>query len=198
MNNTKKTTKAGSTVALATGLPGTKPSSRVSQAAAGISTAIDRLRKPLRLTPSGAALFARAKQLLGDADRLYREVRMASDAVLPRFRIGFVDSFAATAGPQLVKSLRDGVEQLLVWSGIASQLRHELIGRDLDLIVSPDPLDGIEGIESRRILQESFIVVLPPNTFARSSPRGFDRTNSGSALRLMRVTPSVFSNHRTG
>lgn len=129
---------------------------------------LDRELRPLRLTPSGAALFARAKQLLGDADRLYREVRMASDAVLPRFRIGFVDSFAATAGPQLVKSLRDGVEQLLVWSGIAPELRQELIGRDLDLIISPDPLDGIEGIESRRILQESFIVVLPAS-FKRSS-----------------------------
>jgi DNA-binding transcriptional LysR family regulator len=122
---------------------------------------LDRDLRPLRLTPSGSALFARAKQLLGDAERLYREVRMASDAVLPRFRIGFVDSFAATAGPQIVKSLRDGVEQLLVWSGIAPDLRQELIERDLDFIISPDPLDGIEGIESRRILQESFIVVLP-------------------------------------
>lgn len=36
MNNTNKTTKAGSTVARATGLPGAEPSARVSQAAAGI------------------------------------------------------------------------------------------------------------------------------------------------------------------
>jgi DNA-binding transcriptional LysR family regulator len=125
------------------------------------SPLLDRELRPLRLTPSGTALFARAKQLLWDAERLYREVRLASDAKLPRFRIGFVDSFAATAGPQLIRSLRDDVEQLLVWSGIAPELRDELLSRDLDLLISPDALDGIEGIESRRVLRESFILILP-------------------------------------
>lgn len=125
------------------------------------SPLLDRELRPLRLTPAGTALFGRAKQLLWDAERLYREVRLASDGKLPRFRIGLVDSFAATAGPQLVKSLRDDIEQLLVWSGIAEELRDDLIGRDLDLIISPDPLDGIDGIESQRILRESFILILP-------------------------------------
>lgn len=127
------------------------------------SPLLDRELRPLRLTPSGTALFARAKQLLWDAQRLFREVRMAPDGRLPRFRIGLVDSFAATAGPQLINSLRDDVEQLVVWSGIASELREELLERDLDMIISPDPLDGIEGIEGQRILRESFVVILPPS-----------------------------------
>lgn len=61
MNNTKKTTKAGSTVARATGFPGAEPSSRVSQAAAGISM-IEPERMPelvdemLRLGYSDAAV----------------------------------------------------------------------------------------------------------------------------------------------
>lgn len=122
---------------------------------------LDRELRPLRLTPSGTAVFARAKQLLWDAECLYREVQIASNRGLPRFRIGFVDSFAATAGPHLVKFLRDDVEQLLVWSGIAPELREDFVGRDLDLIISPDPLDGIENIECRRILRESFVLILP-------------------------------------
>jgi len=125
------------------------------------SPLLDRELRPLRLTPSGTAVFARAKQLLWDAERLYREVQVASNCGLPRLRIGFVDSFAATAGPHLVKSLRDDVEQLLVWSGIAPDLREEFLCRDLDLIISPDPLDGIEHIECRRIVRESYILVLP-------------------------------------
>jgi DNA-binding transcriptional LysR family regulator len=125
------------------------------------SPLLDRELRPLRLTPSGTAVFARAKQLLWDAERLYREVQLASDCGLPRFRIGFVDSFAATAGPHLIKSLGDDVDQLLVWSGIAPELREEFLGRDLDLIISPDPLDGIENIECRRILRESFVLILP-------------------------------------
>jgi DNA-binding transcriptional LysR family regulator len=125
------------------------------------SALIDRDLRPLRVTPAGAALFTRAKQLLTDVDRLYREIHLAADAQLPRFRIGFVDSFATTAGPQLVKSMQSEVEQLLVWSGIAPELREELINRDLDMIISPDALDGIEAISCERLLQEAYIVVLP-------------------------------------
>lgn len=132
------------------------------------SALLDRELRPLRLTPAGVAVFTRAKQLLSDVDRLHREIHLATDAMLPRFRIGFVDSFATTAGPQLVKSMQNDVEQLLVWSGIAPELREELVNRDLDMIVSPDALDGIEGIESQRLLQESYIVALPA-AFKRQS-----------------------------
>lgn len=125
------------------------------------SPLLDRELRPLRLTPAGVALFSRAKQLLTDAERLYRELHTTTDSVLPRFRMGFVDSFATTAGAQLVKAMQDEIEQLLVWSGIAPELRDELINRDLDLIVSPDALDGVDGVESKRILQESYILIVP-------------------------------------
>src|SRR5690606_11186066 len=75
--------------------------------------------------------------------------------------MGFVDSFAATAGPQLVKAMQNDVEQLLVWSGMAPHLREELISRDLDMIIAPDTLDGVDGIESKRLLQESYVVIVP-------------------------------------
>ena len=122
---------------------------------------LDRQLRPLRLTPAGTALFGRAKQLLSDAERLLREVHFASASALPRYRMGFVDSFAATAAPQLVRSMQSEIEQLLVWSGISGDLREAFITRDLDIIISPDPLDGIDGVESHRILRESYVVILP-------------------------------------
>jgi DNA-binding transcriptional LysR family regulator len=125
------------------------------------SPLLDRELRPLRLTPAGVALFARAKQLLSDAERLYQEIHLAADAVLPRLRLGLVDSFAVTAGPPLIKSMQSEIEQLLVWSGIAPELREELINRDLDMIICPDALDGVEGVESKRLLHESYVVVLP-------------------------------------
>jgi DNA-binding transcriptional LysR family regulator len=125
------------------------------------SPLLDRELRPLRLTPAGVAVFTRAKQLLSDVERLHREIHLATDSALPRFRIGFVDSFATTAGPQLVKSMQSEVEQLLVWSGIAPDLREELINRDLDMVIAPDALDGIETIESRRLVEETYVVALP-------------------------------------
>lgn len=150
------------------------------------SVLLDRELRPLRLTPSGTAVFARAKQLLWDAERLCREVRMAEDARVPRLRIGFVDSFAATAGPQLIKSLREDVDQLLVWSGIAPELREEFLGRELDLIISPDPLDGVESIECHRILRESFVVILPASL--RQPPRSLSLPELAARLPIVRFS----------
>lgn len=134
------------------------------------SPLLDRGLRPLRLTPAGAALFKNAKQLLHDAERLCRAAQMADQDVLPRLRIGLVESFSVTAGPQLIKALRRSVDQLLVLSDNAADLGRQLMSRDLDLILSPDGLEGIDGIERKRVLRETFIALLPRSIPGDSRP----------------------------
>ncbi|WP_165491643.1 LysR family transcriptional regulator [Stutzerimonas kirkiae] len=150
---------------------------------------LDRELRPMRLTPAGEVLFARAQRLLRDAEQLYRELHQVSEAKLQRLRIGLVDSFTSTAGPQLIKALQQDVEQLLVWSGIAPDLRNELVRRDLDLIISPDPIHDVDNIHSRRILKESFVIIVP-DSFSQ-------REGSPSLAHLASTLPLVRYSHRS-
>jgi DNA-binding transcriptional LysR family regulator len=134
------------------------------------SPLLDRALRPLRLTPAGTALLENAPQLLRDAERLCRAAQLAAHDVLPRLRIGLVESFSMTAGAQLVRSLCANVDQLLVWSDRAADLRKQLLSRDLDLIVTPDDLDGAEGIERARVLRESYVALVPQSLVLPAGP----------------------------
>lgn len=122
---------------------------------------VDRSTRPLGLTPAGEELRVRARRLITDAERLLAEVRDMADATLPRVRIGLIDSFAATVGPELIKNLRSHARQLSVWSGISPNLGDDLLHRKLDLVVTTDPMEGLGGVERHRLLREPFVLVLP-------------------------------------
>ena len=122
---------------------------------------LDRHGRPLRLTPSGTALLERALGLLSEADALYAHVRLADSAQLPYLRLGLVDSFAVTVGPELIKSLQRGAEALTVWSGLSRQLVDGLLNRELDLLVSADAVEDVGDIERNRLLREPFVIATP-------------------------------------
>lgn len=122
---------------------------------------VERGGRPLRLTPAGEELLARGRRLLADADRIRAAVRDVAEATVPRVRLGLIDSFAATAGPGLVKGLRGHARQLTMWSGISPFLTADLIDRKLDFVVTTDPLTQRGGLERHRLLEEPFVLLLP-------------------------------------
>jgi len=122
---------------------------------------LDRTMRPLRLTPAGEALCNRARNLLGEAERVQAAVREVADATLPQVRIGMVDSFAATAGPHLIKNLRGYARYLLVWSGISPSLGDALLHRKLDFIVTTDSMENLGGLECHRLVREAYLLLLP-------------------------------------
>jgi DNA-binding transcriptional LysR family regulator len=122
---------------------------------------VDRAVRPLRLTPAGEELGNRAGRLLGEAERAQTAVREVADATLPQVRIGMVDSFAATAGAQLIKALRNYARYLSVWSGISPNLGDDLLHRKLDFVVTTDPMENLGGLERHRLLRERYFLVLP-------------------------------------
>lgn len=140
--------------------------SAVSQAISQIESILetqvfDRTHRPFKLTPAGIALSRRARQIVEDMDRLVVHVRDADLASRPAIRVGMIDSFAATAGPAIVKKVTASASQLLLWSGLANSHAAALLNRQLDLIVTSDTLDDVNNIVRRPIFSEPFIVAVP-------------------------------------
>lgn len=121
----------------------------------------DRSRRPFRRTPAGIALSRRARALVEEMDRLVVHVRDADLASRPAIRVGMIDSFAATAGPAIVKRITTAASQLLLWSGLANSHAHALRNRQLDLIVTSDTLEDVDHMVRRAIFTEPFVVVVP-------------------------------------
>lgn len=135
---------------------------------------IDRGARPLAVTPAGEELRARGRRLLADAERLQAAVRDVAEATPPSVRIGLIDSFAATAGPALIRGLRGHAGSLTVWSGISPALGDDLLRRRLDFIVTTDPMDSLGGLERHRLIREPFVLVLSPRLAGAGQPPALD------------------------
>jgi DNA-binding transcriptional LysR family regulator len=140
--------------------------SAVSQSLRQLETALkvslfDRDQRPLQLTTAGNLLRERAGRLLEQAYQLPSLVQEIGSAVLPEIRIGLVDSFAATVGPHLIRELLNSAVHLSVYGGLSPSHGEALQKRAVDLIVSTNPLNDVDGLERHTILREPFILLTP-------------------------------------
>ncbi len=148
--------------ALALGVTQSAVSQTITQIESILETQVfDRSQRPFKLTPAGIALSRRARQIVEDMERLVVHVRDADLASRPAIRVGMIDSFAATAGPAIVKKVTESASQLLLWSGLANSHAAALLKRQLDLIVTSDTLEDVDHIVRRSIFSEPFIAVIP-------------------------------------
>lgn len=122
---------------------------------------IDRSRRPLALTAAGIALQRRAQPLVADAEALAGIVRQAGSTKLPELRIGAIDSFATTVGPSLIRALLEQVDRLSVRSGLVHDQAEGLLTRNLDLIVSSDAMEDMDGLDRHSLVTEPFVLLLP-------------------------------------
>jgi len=122
---------------------------------------IDRSTRPLRVTPAGLRFKAYADNMLLEARKISASVRHSAQTALPKIRLGLIDSFASTFGPHIVKRLHGRAEHLTIWSGINAPMRDALLSRQLDLIVTTDPLASEEGLERHELFRDPFILIIP-------------------------------------
>jgi len=122
---------------------------------------VNRERRPLELTPAGVTLRNRAVVLLNEISLLPGLVRDASSGIKPDLRLGLVDSFASTIGPEFINRMLPHASTLSVRTGLSPYHSEALIGRGLDLIISSEPLIDFDNISRKRLLSEKFIVITP-------------------------------------
>jgi len=140
--------------------------SAVSQIVANLEQSIgvqllDRQVRPIALTPSGAILLDKARGILLATREAIQATRAPAMAGLPKLNIGLVDSLAGTIGLELVSSLRGMAALWSVQIGLHSQHRRALLAREVDIIISPDPLEDETNLERHKILREPLILAVP-------------------------------------
>lgn len=128
---------------------------------------LDRGTRPARVTASGRRLYEHALDLLQRAGEMDEGVRSLSRSTRSALRLGCVDSFAATLGPQLVRGLFGGVHRMQLLSGLMPDLQQRFAERRLDLLIGTQDPAGQPGIDARPLLAERFVLVLPPGRATR-------------------------------
>jgi DNA-binding transcriptional LysR family regulator len=122
---------------------------------------INHHRRPLTLTPAGLMLRNRGSVQIEELLSLRGSVLDAARGIKPDLRMGLIDSFAATCGMYLTRDLIGKVAQLELRSGSDPPLSEALVNRGLDLLISSDPLEDVDGIVRTRLMQERFLVIVP-------------------------------------
>lgn len=140
--------------------------SAVSQTLAGLENSLhahllDRSLRPPQLTPDGRSLYERARPLLAEARRLSLEFRKQDATPLKHVRIALVDSLATSIGPDLIELVRRRTAHWSLITGQSHQHAARLLARELDIIVSDDPVDGHPELLRSPIITEPFVLVLP-------------------------------------
>jgi DNA-binding transcriptional LysR family regulator len=130
---------------------------------------IEKGKRPIVLTRAGSFLEQRAGPLLSEAVRLPHMLLEASNDKPQEARIGLVDTFASTAGPTLTRELMRAAARLVVWSGLTPSLGSALLQKEVDVIITSDPLDDLDGLERFELWKEPFILLLPKTERARMS-----------------------------
>ncbi|WP_027553345.1 LysR family transcriptional regulator [Bradyrhizobium sp. Cp5.3] len=122
---------------------------------------VDRSSRPIRITHSGELLRQGVSEILESVQRTVEEVRLGSKGNIPIVRLGLVDSFATTAGPEIVKGLSERVDQLLIWSGISPVLASQLLDRSLDIIVASDAMAEHPELARQILFREALVAAVP-------------------------------------
>jgi DNA-binding transcriptional LysR family regulator len=122
---------------------------------------IDRKVKPLALTVAGRVLHREASSLLKEARRVVPKVRESSGSRFPLIRVGVIDSLFGPLAPVLGVELRAFADQLSIMSGLTQAHRAALLNRELDIAITADALEDIDGLDRFLLVQEAFILLLP-------------------------------------
>ncbi|MFC3394190.1 LysR family transcriptional regulator [Brenneria rubrifaciens] len=123
---------------------------------------VNRARRPFVLTPYGIALKNRGDVLTEEIANLKAQVLEAGKGIKPDLRIGLVDSFAITCGSVFTKRLLKSSSQLLIRTGLSPQQGEALMRRELDLIVTSDPLMDTDSVVRYRLFSEGYFIITPP------------------------------------
>jgi DNA-binding transcriptional LysR family regulator len=83
-------------------------------------------------------------------------------------KLGIVDSLCASLAPALIQLLSHQARQISIASGISQNMAQDLINKDVDIIITSDPLDGVDGLSRHFLCSEP----LPLIRYSRRSVSG--------------------------
>ena len=122
---------------------------------------VDTRSRPVKLTPSGQVLKDYARQIIDDTRRMLADVRMTAKGGTVPLNLGLIDSFCDVAGLQLMQQLDPYVSKLSLRTGLGSSLSQDLLNRNLDILITSDPIDEHPELQRYPILRDPFVMIVP-------------------------------------
>ena len=140
---------------------------------------LDHKRRPMVLTPSGAAFLKHvdaALQLLGKARA---EVTMGSLAAAQHLRLGLIEDFDSDIGPSLAVFLATGMPKcdFVHHTRDSGDILEMLRLKKLDLGIANLPTESVVDLRSFPIIRDPFVLVVPAHD--TNAPKDFLSGTSG-------------------
>lgn len=129
-----------------------------------------RRSRPIKLTIAGQVMKDHADQIIRQTRQMLKDIATVSIGELPRLAIGSVDSFVNAAGQQLIEKLSAIAPQLSLQTGLVMPLSEALLARDLDILISSDPLEGHPELECHPILRDPFVLLVSARHYDSAPP----------------------------
>jgi len=121
----------------------------------------DRSRRPIELTKFGTRYQPLVHALIESALEFKVSCNELTQHRHREIRVGCVDSFAATVGPELVKSLSGCAGNVIMHSGITNQIIRQLHQQDIDIAICTDPMHHETGLKVKALFDESWVLAVP-------------------------------------
>ncbi len=151
-------------------------SQTIAKLEAGIGAPLfDRTMRPLGLTASGKALFARGQALIELAQSTYDGVREGANLPISSVTVAMSFSLANQLTVPILKKLGNRADRWNIRSGISLEHQGKFLARDIDMLVTGSfGLEHREGVELNAIFEENFVLIFPkdhPDSFEASALR---------------------------
>ncbi|PVZ70575.1 LysR family transcriptional regulator [Pelagibaculum spongiae] len=142
--------------------------SSISQSLSNLETSmhvelLDRSVRPMELTTAGRYFFDRATTMLDTAKQTSQDMRKADYKLLRHVKMALVDSMITAVGKPLIDAVSQRTQNWSVMTGQSHLHAHMLNSRQVDMIISDDPLDSISDLARHRIIKEPFVLAVPNN-----------------------------------
>jgi molybdate transport repressor ModE-like protein len=136
------------------------------------TTLVDRSLRPMRPTAAGEVLCQRGRRILAEFEEMRAIARLAGAAHVPQLRVGVLYVLSRTYLARLASHFasRSRPSNLMIWTDLDVNHGQALAARELDIIVTANSLDDLEGIVRHELVRETFIVVVPRNLLPPGKP----------------------------
>ena len=125
------------------------------------TTLVIRNTRPIKLTPSGVVLQHYADEMRTSTQKMLTEVKAVARGGLTELRVGMIDSFADVVGVKFVEALKNTAKKIQLRTGYSSPLSQALINRDLDILITSDPIHEYPELDHIPLLRDPFVIIAP-------------------------------------
>jgi LysR family hydrogen peroxide-inducible transcriptional activator len=123
---------------------------------------IERQPRHVTLTEAGAAIAARARQIMATSDEIVRLAQAWRDPLAGRLRVATLPTVGPYLLPQIMVQMRKSLPRLnlMLYEYQTGPMLEQLRAGEIDLGILALPVD-LDGLESRALYEEPFLLAVP-------------------------------------